>query len=300
MPTETAAGASPSNAATSPRTLVLDDVVNSFDEIGRSAIAHLLTEEFADWQVILLTHDPVFATHNRQVLRKGWLHREIVGWSPSGGLVITDGDPLAQLRARLNAGDAASQLGGIARRALEHELSRPVERLELKLRYQRNPRYTAADFLGALQRVAKKGNLALPVLDRIGGASYFATFTPCTTARPMGVSAVRNSRASWVTSPSSIACFGVHHAESRYGTSLPQMVARIGVSATVSRCRHDSRSHSRGIGWYSRVVPASSARPCPKTRKALISRFPGLSLVGLIGRLLNPAVRERVLQLAAL
>jgi hypothetical protein len=170
------------------RTLVLDDVVNSFDAIRRGAIAQLLTEDFQDWQVVVLTHDPIFASYNRQVLHAGWLHREIIGWSPSGGITIADGEPLEQLRKRLAAGDAASQLGGIARRALEHELARPVERLGLKLPFHRNPRYTAADFLNALKHATKKSNMPLPVLDRIGGASYFTNFTVHDRAAQGGIS----------------------------------------------------------------------------------------------------------------
>jgi hypothetical protein len=159
------------------RTLVLDDVVNSFDAVGRGAVAQLLTEEFADWQVLIFTHDPVFATHNQRLLASGWAHLEITSWSPSIGLTITDSQPLEQLRRRLAAGDAASQLGGLARRALEHELARPVEKLRLKLPYQHDPHYSAADFLGALKAAANKSGLSLPVLDRIGGASYFVNFT---------------------------------------------------------------------------------------------------------------------------
>jgi hypothetical protein len=180
------------------RTLVLDDVVNSFDAIRRGAIAQLLTEEFQDWQVVVLTHDPIFASYNRQVLHAGWLHREIIGWSPGGGITIADGEPLEQLRKRLAAGDAASQLGGIARRALEHELARPVERLGLKLPFYRNPRYTAADFLNALKHATKKSNMPLPVLDRIGGRAT-SPISPCTTVRRRVGSAAKNSSRSLST-----------------------------------------------------------------------------------------------------
>lgn len=159
------------------RTLVLDDVVNSFDSGRRGALAGLLSTDFSDWQVLLFTHDPVFAAHNRRVLTKGWIHNEIVGWSPTGGMTVDDGNPLAQLRRRVAAGEAASQLGGLARRALENELAKPVEKLKLKLPYQRDPRYTAADLLGALKAAAKRGTLQLDVLDRIAGASYFVNFT---------------------------------------------------------------------------------------------------------------------------
>lgn len=42
------------------RTLILDDVVNSFDAAHRHGLMRLLEEEFAEWQVIVFSHDAGF------------------------------------------------------------------------------------------------------------------------------------------------------------------------------------------------------------------------------------------------
>jgi hypothetical protein len=110
------------------RAVVFDEVVNSFDAPHRQGLIRLLAGEFAAWQVILLTHDPgVFAITRKTV--SGWLWQEIVGWTPQGGPVLGSGDPVTRLRERLDAGESASGLGGLARRALEEGLALPLEKL---------------------------------------------------------------------------------------------------------------------------------------------------------------------------
>jgi hypothetical protein len=156
------------------RTVVLDDVVNSFDSDHRAGLARLLDEEFAEWQVLLLTHDRVFADVVQGVAGGGWRYREIVQWTPAGGLVFADGDASAQLRSRLDSGEAASQLGGLARVALERALARPVRKLGLDIRYDARGRYSAYDYLRALrnaQKVPALNDLA-KVLNRVEASSY--------------------------------------------------------------------------------------------------------------------------------
>jgi hypothetical protein len=156
------------------RTLVLDDVVNSFDADHRMGLARLLSEEFADWQVLFFTHDSVFVEMARQYF-SGWRFWQIVAWSPTGGPVIDDADPLQRLKKRLNAGEMGSDLGGLARVALERGLTRPLERLGLSIRYDRRLRYSAREYVDALlDGFAARGSQLkdLPVLKRMKGASY--------------------------------------------------------------------------------------------------------------------------------
>lgn len=93
------------------RTLVLDDVVNSFDAPHRQGLLRLLAEEFGEWQVIVLSHDSAFRDIAQYQLGElGWTFKEIVAWDPSGGPVLDEGDLLNRLEAALQRGEAASGL----------------------------------------------------------------------------------------------------------------------------------------------------------------------------------------------
>ncbi|HCT75226.1 MAG TPA: hypothetical protein DGT23_01250 [Micromonosporaceae bacterium] len=156
------------------RTLVLDDVVNSFDADHRMGLARLLTEDFADWQVLFFTHDNMFATLS-EAFFSGWRFWQIVAWSPTEGPVLSEGDPLKRLEERLIKGEAASDLGGLARFALERGLSRPLENLRLPIRFDRRALYSAAEYRDALEKGLKARGSALkdaPVLTRMRGESY--------------------------------------------------------------------------------------------------------------------------------
>ena len=156
------------------RTLVLDDVVNSFDGDHRMGLAALLSEEFGDWQVLFFTHDNMFATLGERFI-SGWRFWQIVAWNPKEGPILSEGDPLKRLMERLDAGESASDLGGLARVALERGLSRPVERLGLPIRFDRRQLYSAPEYLDALQKgLAERGSSLkdLPVIKRMRGQSY--------------------------------------------------------------------------------------------------------------------------------
>jgi recombinational DNA repair ATPase RecF len=161
------------------RTLVLDDVVNSFDSPHRYGLVRLLRQEFGDWQVIVLSHDSVF----RDIARReapDWEFHEIVAWTPSGGPVLGAGDPLNALADGLDRGESAAALGGHARRALESRLGKIVMKLGCRIAYDPAARYTAHDYLQALVRELKERNsevAASDVLRRMDTASYMATRT---------------------------------------------------------------------------------------------------------------------------
>jgi hypothetical protein len=156
------------------RALVLDDVVNSFDASHRVGLARLIAEEFAEWQVLLVTHDRIFATLARKML-PGWRFIEIAAWTPTGGPVLAEGNIRDRLRDRLAEGSSASELGGLARVALEQGLSFPLEKLCLEIRHDPLGRYSAHEYLVALRRGLRdrKSSLAaLPVLPRMEADSY--------------------------------------------------------------------------------------------------------------------------------
>ncbi len=157
------------------RFCVLDDVVNSFDADHRVGLAELLAREFADWQVLLLTHDRYFQSVCRGILND-WKFISIGAWSAAGGPVIASGKSGELLSERLAEGHAAAELGGLARLALEEGLSRPLEKLHLPIRYDPLGRYSGTDLLdalrGGLKRSTNPGFKDLAVLKRMAAESY--------------------------------------------------------------------------------------------------------------------------------
>ncbi|MDR2145123.1 MAG: hypothetical protein LBE91_01510 [Tannerella sp.] len=67
------------------RFIILDDVISSFDITHRERFANLLFEKFADYQIILLTHETEWFDRVRQIAEgKNWLIHEIK-WSEARG-----------------------------------------------------------------------------------------------------------------------------------------------------------------------------------------------------------------------
>jgi hypothetical protein len=160
------------------RTLVLDDVINSFDAQHRQGLARLLADEFAQWQVIALTHDRSFKEILSRTM-KGWRFKEILAFSPRGGPELSDEDPRDALRARLGDGAVAMEVAPLARRALERGLATPLYKLGYEtLRYDPEQRYGPADYLSALRRGLKRSKSPLKdlaVLGRMQADGYMAT-----------------------------------------------------------------------------------------------------------------------------
>jgi energy-coupling factor transporter ATP-binding protein EcfA2 len=118
--------------------LLLDDVINSFDVEHRGRLAELLADGFAEWQVIVLTHDQQFFEHlSRRA--PSWRKLELTSWSYDSGPRTTQygtSSILAAARERLTNGDvhgAATK----ARRALEELLQETCEALWAPLPFRR-------------------------------------------------------------------------------------------------------------------------------------------------------------------
>ena len=161
-------------------TLVLDDVVNSFDAPHRQGLIRLLIDEFPEWQIVLLTHDRSFADIVRATVERGWRFREITHWTPREGPLFAEGDPKERLRERIAVGASASDLGGTARQALESSLSRPVARLGYKVVYDPHRPPTAWELLRALRAGLKENRSELAedaVLGRIEASNYITNLS---------------------------------------------------------------------------------------------------------------------------
>jgi hypothetical protein len=161
------------------QTLVLDDVVNSFDSPHRVGLIRLLKQEFVNWQIVIFSHDSVFRDIAQREAGE-WSFQEIIVWTPDGGPILGEGDPLNRLQQELDGGAGASALGGHARRALEQKLGKVVAELGCRIAYDPGGRYTAHDLLQALTRELKEKQSPLAeheVLKRMDTASYMATRT---------------------------------------------------------------------------------------------------------------------------
>ena len=87
--------------------LVLDDVINSFDVEHRGRLAELLADGFADWQLIVLTHDQQFYEHlSRRA--PSWRRLEFTSWSYASGPRTTQYETTDILR---NARERLEQRG---------------------------------------------------------------------------------------------------------------------------------------------------------------------------------------------
>lgn len=157
--------------------LVLDDVVNSFDADHRRGLARLLNEEFNEYQIILLTHDRTFFEYCRRLFPSAWKMEEIVEWSPDGGPITLDADPIQQIKKRLEAGVSASQLGGQGRVALERTMSRVLDKLSLPIRYNSMGRYSAKELLVALTSGISRSKTTIDIkklASRIDSTTYMS------------------------------------------------------------------------------------------------------------------------------
>ena len=118
--------------------LVLDDVINSFDVEHRGRLAELLADGFADWQLIVLTHDQQFYEHlSRRA--PSWRRLEFTSWSHASGprtMQYDTVDILRNARERLEHGDV-NDAATKARRALEELLQEVCEALAAPLPFRR-------------------------------------------------------------------------------------------------------------------------------------------------------------------
>jgi energy-coupling factor transporter ATP-binding protein EcfA2 len=142
------------------RFLVLDDVINSFDREHRSQLADLLANEFADWQLVVLTHDHQFYEHLTR-RAPSWKKLELTSWSYGEGPRTTGYDAGGILRAArelLERGDVGGAAGK-ARRALEEHLQEVCEALEAPLAFRRgqaNERRDIGELFKGLRRTLKE------------------------------------------------------------------------------------------------------------------------------------------------
>ena len=149
--------------------LVLDDVINSFDVEHRGRLAELLADGFADWQLIVLTHDQQFFEHlSRRA--PSWRKLEFTSWSYASGPRTTQYETTGILRGareRLENGDVQGAATK-ARRALEELLQEVCEALWAPLPFRRgqaNDKREIGELFRGVRRTLKER--AKPMLDTL-------------------------------------------------------------------------------------------------------------------------------------
>ena len=151
------------------RFLLLDDVINSFDVEHRGRLAELLAEGFANWQLIVLTHDQQFFEHlSRRA--PSWRKLELTSWSHTAGPRTTQYETsgiLGAARDRLANGDVHGSATK-ARRALEELLQEIREALWAPLPFRRgqaNDKREIGELFKGVRRTLKER--AKPLLDSL-------------------------------------------------------------------------------------------------------------------------------------
>jgi len=162
--------------------LVLDDVVNSFDAGHRGQLAELLVQELSDFQLIVLTHDPIwFDILKRIAPAAAWEFRKIVGWSYEQGIEmeLSPRDQLARLDRAIATGDE-SWAGNLVRQHMEGRLKFLCEALGARVRYRsgyQNERRTAGELLQDLHAHLQHrefGGASHPVWNSLQACAFVA------------------------------------------------------------------------------------------------------------------------------
>ncbi|MGH8017828.1 MAG: hypothetical protein ACREIA_05980, partial [Opitutaceae bacterium] len=134
--------------------LVLDDVLTSIDRDHRRRVGELLFQEFADYQIVLTTHDEhwhdLLNTSARAWGIQGkWAFVKVESWSVDSGPSLSEVDGSWEfVDAHLTEVDYR-ELGGPFRLILEDFLKRTAAKLELKVKFKFDGKYTSGDFVNA-------------------------------------------------------------------------------------------------------------------------------------------------------
>lgn len=134
--------------------LVLDDVLTSIDKNHRRRVGELLLSEFKDFQIILTTHDDhwneLLQSSTRAMgLQNQWQYVQINGWTVDSGPALSVTDNSWEFITENLTEANYRNLGGPFRIVLEDFLARSAAKIELKVRFKADGKYTAGDFVVA-------------------------------------------------------------------------------------------------------------------------------------------------------
>lgn len=158
---------------------VLDDIISSFDVGHRRRLLRLLKGEFADWQIILLTHEQLwFELIRRELKPDGWILHQ-VEWDDSNGTLLEQSP--ADFREfveqkRMKKEDIENDL----RKLLEQNLKELCYNLRVKVAFrfnEQNEKRMPGELLSALQGSVNKKCSTLKgheVFAKLDGSAFIA------------------------------------------------------------------------------------------------------------------------------
>jgi AAA15 family ATPase/GTPase len=160
--------------------LVLDDIVSSFDSNHRFRLVQLLHDDFADRQILLLTHEPFwFQIIKKQLLPKGWLVSDLeIGPGPT--LQIKGSSKSVKeeiIRKKAEGSLTANDL----RICLERILKDVSVAFEVKMAFRyndENERRMSGELISELRSVLKKKSattLCEPIFSRLESCALVTT-----------------------------------------------------------------------------------------------------------------------------
>lgn len=159
--------------------IVLDDVISSFDTNHRQRFANLLIEKFADYQIILLTHEAEWFSYVRQLAKKkSWIIGEIKWTEPKGTHLDEKPTDLKELIERELANSSVDTLGNPIRKYLEFILKDICLNLDVKVSFRLNgdnEKRMPDELLNELKsKINKNGGQdiksKMPVIDRVSNS----------------------------------------------------------------------------------------------------------------------------------
>jgi len=164
--------------------IVFDDVISSFDKNHRARFAGLLAEKFADYQILLFTHEKDWFEYIANMVKsKGWkIHN--IKWDLKQGASIEI--PLTDLKSRIEhklQRQDTSGLGNHIRKYLERLLKEVCHSLEVRVKFQFNdsnenrmPNELLSEFKGHLNK--KKSEIKdNPIFDRLNASNFLGNKT---------------------------------------------------------------------------------------------------------------------------
>ncbi|QDZ00239.1 AAA family ATPase [Nitratireductor mangrovi] len=160
------------------RFMVLDDIVTSFDIRHRRRLLRLLKEEFADWQIILLTHEAIwFDLIKKELAESGWLFKEVLADNENG--IMLDDSP-ATFRALIEKKRGKHDVTNDLRKLLESLLKQICHALQVRVAFRYNDvneKRMPDELLSQLRSTLKSKSRAtseLPIFSDLAGSALIA------------------------------------------------------------------------------------------------------------------------------